>query len=144
MIREVKKNKDGEVIGYVTFGTNTGVNDESVVDPSFVLGKYLGRLPGAGYFFDFVKTTPGYILCILLPFLLLILYNGLNVIRLFKRYSKEQRAEIETEKAEIEAERKQNAEMLRELQALKEQLAKQNSENPPEKVEADGKEENSD
>ena len=33
---------------------------------------------------------------------------------------------MEAEKAEIAAERKQNEEMLRELQALKEQLAKQN------------------
>ena len=58
-------------------------------------------------------------------FLLLILYNGVNVIRLFRKYKKEQTAIMDAEKAEIAAERKQNEDMLRELQALKEQLAQQ-------------------
>ncbi len=125
MIREVKKSSDDKVIGYVTFGTNTGTNDEALVEPEYVLGKYAGKLPGVGNFFAFVKSTPGYIVCILVPFLLLILYNGVNVIRLFRRYKKEQTAIMEAEKAEIKAERAQNEEILRELQALKEQLARQ-------------------
>ncbi len=140
MIRE-RKYENGKFVGYVTFGTNTGVNDEATVDPSFVLGKYSFRLPAAGYFFEYIRSTPGYIVCILVPLLLLILYNGLNVIRLFKKYSAEQRAEIETEKAEIEAERKQNEEMFRELQALKEQLAKQNGEQTAENKEKTSAEE---
>ena len=125
MIREVKRTTDGKLLGYVTFGTNSGVNDEALVEPSYVLGAYTGKLPEVGNFFAFVKSTPGYVLCILVPFLLLIVYNGVNVIRLFRKYKREQNAVIEAERAEIAAERKQNEEMLRELQALKEQLAKQ-------------------
>ena len=125
MIREVKKDADGRVIGYVTFGTNTGTDDEALVEPSYVLGQYTGKLPGVGTFFAFVKSTPGYIVCILVPFLLLILYNGVNVIRLFRRYKREQTEALEAEKAEIAAERKQNEEMMRELLELKAQLAKQ-------------------
>ena len=126
MIRE-RKYENGKFVGYVTYGTNTGTNDEAVVEPEYVLGKYAGKLPGVGNFFAFVKSTPGYIVCILVPFLLLILYNGVNVIKLFKRYKKEQTAIMEAERAEIAAERKKNEEMLQELQALKEQLSKQNS-----------------
>ena len=126
MIREVKTTEDGRVLGYVTYGTNTGVDDEALVEPSYILGQYTGKLPGVGNFFAFVKTVPGYIICILVPFLLLILYNGVNVIRLFRQYKREQTEMIEAEKAEIAAERKQTEEMLRELQALKEQLANQN------------------
>lgn len=122
MIREVKRNDKGRVTGYVTFGTNTGTDDEALVEPSYVLGEYSGKLPGVGNFFAFVKSTPGYIICILVPFLLLILYNGMNVIRLFRRYKKEQTDKMEEEKAEIAAERKQNEEMMRELLALKAQL----------------------
>ncbi len=133
MIREVKKTDDGKVLGYVTFGTNTGTDDEALVEPSFVLGKYTGKLPALGNFFAFVKSVPGYIICILVPFLLLIIYNGVNVIRLFRRYKKEQTEILETEKAEIAAERKQNEEMLRELQALKAQLEKQAAEQASEK-----------
>lgn len=127
MIREVKKSENGSVIGYVTFGTNTGATDEALVEPEYVLGKYAGKLPGVGNFFAFVKSPQGYIICILIPFLLLILYNGINVIRLFRRYKKEQNAIIEAERAEIAAERKQNEEMMMELLALKKQLEQQTS-----------------
>jgi len=122
MIREPKYNNEGRLIGYVTYGTNTGTNDEAIVEPDYVLGTYTGKMPTVGRFFAFVKTDPGYIICILIPFVLLILYNGVNVIRLFRRYKKEQTAEIEAEKAEIAAEKQRNEEMFLQLQALKAQL----------------------
>lgn len=127
MIREVKTDENGKVLGYVTYGTNTGTNDEAIVEPEYVLGQYAGRLPALGNFFAFVKTTPGYIVCILVPFLLLILYNGVNVIVLFRKYKQEQTAAMEAERAAIAEERKQNEEMLRELQELKAQLDQQKS-----------------
>lgn len=124
MIREVKKSDDGKVIGYVTYGTNTGTNDEALVEPDYVLGQYSGKLPGVGNFFAFVKSTPGYIVCILVPFLLLILYNGVNVIRLFRKYKREQMEEMQAEKDKLEAERAENQRMMQELLALKAQLDK--------------------
>ena len=60
MIRECRTTTDGKVIGYVTYGTNTGNNDETIVQPEYVLGQYAGRLPGVGRFFAFLKTTPSY------------------------------------------------------------------------------------
>ena len=132
MIREVKYNDEGKIVGFVTYGTNTGTNDEKVVEPEYILGQYTGKLPGVGNFFVFVKSTPGYIVCILVPFLLLILYNGVNVIRLFRQYKKEQTAAMEAERAEIAEERKKNEDMLRELQALKEQLERQKGDTPTE------------
>jgi predicted Holliday junction resolvase-like endonuclease len=72
-----------------------------------------------------MKTTPGYIVCILIPFLLLIIYDGLNCVRIFRQYKSEQRAEIQAERDEIEKERQQNAEMLRQLQALQAQISAQ-------------------
>ena len=125
MIREVRTTSDGKLLGYVTYGTNTGTDDEALVEPEYVLGTYAGKLPKVGYFFDFLKTTPGYIVCILVPFLLLILWQGVNTIRLFKQYKREQVADIEEERAQIAREREESAQMLRELQALKEQLAQQ-------------------
>ena len=137
MIRERKyDSKTGKFEGYVTYGTNTDTNDEAVVEPEYVLGKYTGQMPAVGNFFAFVKSTPGYILCILIPFLLLILYNGINVIRLFRKYKAEQTEAMEAEKAEIAAERKQTEEMLRELIALKEELARQNGGVAPPTTEA--------
>ena len=127
MIRERRESQNGKLLGYVTYGTNTGTNDEALVEPDYIIGEYAGKLPGVGNFFAFVKSTPGYIICILIPFLLLILYNGVNFVRLFRQYRKEQNAEIEAERAEIAEERRQNAEMLRELQELKAQLNRQNA-----------------
>ena len=124
MIREVKKTDDGKVIGYVTYGTNTGVDDEALVEPEYILGAYSGKLPGVGNFFAFMKSTPGYIICILVPFLLLILYNGVNVIRLFRQYKREQMEEMQAERDKIEAERAENQRMMQELLALKAQLDK--------------------
>lgn len=124
MIREVKTTEDGRVLGYVTFGTNTDTDDESLVEPEYILGAYAGKLPEVGNFFAFVKSTPGYIICVLVPFLLLILYNGVNVIRLFRRYKREQMEEMQAEKDKLEAERAENQRMMQELLALKAQLDK--------------------
>ena len=126
MIREVKKNEEDKVLGYVTYGTNTGTDDEALVEPEYVLGVYSGKLPGVGNFFAFVKSTPGYIVCILVPFLLLILYNGVNVIRLFRKYKREQMEAMQAEKDQIAEERAENQRMMEELLALKAQLDKKN------------------
>lgn len=127
MIAEVRTDSSGRVIGYVTYGTKTGTMDQTLVEPDYVLGKYATRLPKVGYFFAFLKSTPGYIVCILVPFLLLILYQGINCIIIFKRYRKEQLEAVEAEKAQLAEERKQSLEMMRELEALKAQLAQQNN-----------------
>ncbi|MBQ8817256.1 MAG: signal peptidase I [Clostridia bacterium] len=126
MIREVKQSEDGKVLGYVTYGTNTGTDDEALVEPEYILGAYSGKLPALGNFFAFVKSTPGYIVCILVPFLLLILYNGVNVIRLFRKYKREQMEEMQAEKDKLEAERAENQRMMQELLALKAQLDEKN------------------
>lgn len=128
MIRDREYDENGKFLGYRTYGTNTGVNDEVIVEPGYnILGKYTAKLPAVGQFFAFVKTTPGYIVCILVPFLLLILYNGVNVIRLFKQYRAEQMSAMQAERDKIDAERAENLRMMEELMALKEQLLKQQS-----------------
>ena len=102
-IRELTTDAEGNP-GFVTYGTTTDQNDENIVTYSFVLGKYQTKLPGVGKFFQFLKTTPGYIVCIFLPFLLLILVQGVNSIRLFRQYKKEQLAELEAEREKERAE----------------------------------------
>lgn len=141
-IRELTTDENGNP-GFITYGTTTGENDESIVTYDFVLGKYQFRLPGVGKFFQFLKTTPGYIVCIFLPFLLLILVQGINSIQLFRRYKQEQLAEIEAqreqEKAELaaererlEAERLESQKMMAELMQLKKELTGKDGDDPPE------------
>lgn len=121
MIREKTPNQYGEP-GFITYGTSTGVDDATVVTYPFILGKYQIRLPMVGSFFQFLKTTQGYIVCILVPFLLLILYQGLNTVKIFRQYKAEQMAELQAEKDAIEAERRKSAEMLAQLQAMQAQM----------------------
>ena len=123
MIRRVVHNEDGS-ISFVTYGTTTNTDDRTMA--SVVIGKYVGRLPKLGSFFQFLKTTPGYIIFILIPFLLLILSQGINCIRLFRRYKREQMEALEAERSQIEAERAESQRMMAELMALKAQLQQQN------------------
>ena len=127
MIREVRTDSKGRLLGYVTYGTNTGADDEALVEPEYILGKYAGKLPKVGYFFSFLKTTPGYIVCILVPFLILILWQGVNTVRLFMRYKKEQTDAMQAEKDKVEAERAETQRMMAELLALKAELEKKGS-----------------
>ncbi len=108
--------------GFITYGTTTGVDDDTVVTFPYILGKYQSRIPGLGTFFNFLKTTPGYFLCIFTPFMLIILYEGVKFFNLFRRYKQEQMEEMQAERDKIEAEKAENAKMLEELKALKAQL----------------------
>ncbi len=137
-IRTLTTDADGQP-GFITYGTTTGMDDEKVVVYSQVIGKYQGKIPKVGYFFTFLKTTPGYIICILLPFLSLIIIQGVNCVVLFRRYKQEQIAtmaeehqrqkqELEDERKRLEMQQEESRRMLEELERLKEQLsAEQNS-----------------
>lgn len=120
-IRALTTTSDGEP-GFITYGTTTDTDDTSVVTYYDVLGKYTGHLAGVGSFFNFLKTTPGYILCIFVPFALLILSRSVETVRLFRRYKSEQMDELRQEQDKLAEERRQSAAMLAELQALRAQL----------------------
>ena len=113
--------------GFITYGTTTGVDDETVVTYPFILGQYKAALPNVGTFFQFLKTPQGYIICILIPFLLLIIYQGLNCVKIFKMYKAEQMAELQAEKDALEAQRKQSEAMMAQLLAMQQQMTAQQS-----------------
>ena len=120
-IRSITTDENGEP-GFVTYGTTTDTDDETVVTYDYVIGKYEKHIPKVGTFFQYLKTTPGYIVCILIPFLLLILMEGFRCIRLFQKYKKEQQEELQTERKQIEAERAEAQRMMKELMEMKAQM----------------------
>lgn len=128
-IRRLTTDSAGEP-AFVTYGTTTNEDDAILVTYPYILGKYEGRIPKLGYFFEFLKTTPGYIVCILIPFMLLILSQGVNSIRLFKKYKAEQNAALEEEKARIAAEKEETQRMMAELLAMKAQMEAANAASP--------------
>ena len=117
--------------GFITYGTTTNVDDETVVTYPFILGQYQFALPQVGTFFQFLKTPQGYIICILIPFLLLILYQGLNCVRIFKLYKKEQMAQLQAEKDALEEQKKKSEEMMAQLLAMQQQMAQQQQNTAP-------------
>lgn len=108
--------------GFITYGTTTGVDDQTIVTYMYILGKYESHVPKMGTFFNFLKTPQGYFICIFIPFMMLIMHQGVNCVNLFRRYKAEQVEQMEEEKARIEAERAETARMMEELLALKAQL----------------------
>lgn len=123
-IRRFTVDKQGNP-AFITYGTTTDVDDPTIVTYPYVVGRYEGHLEKVGTFFNFLKTPQGYIVCIFVPFMLLILYQGVNCITLFRCYKKEQMDELQAKQDAIDAERAENARMLEELKVLKAQLENQ-------------------
>lgn len=126
-IREITTDAENNP-GFITYGTTTDTNDENIVTYSFVLGKYQTRLPAVGRLFQFLKSTPGYIVCILLPFMILILMQGIGSVRLFRQYKKEKAAEMQAvldkQKQALDDERKRMEYQRVEFQKIMENLVK--------------------
>ena len=120
-IREVTTDEDGNP-GFVTYGTTTDSNDQGIVTYNLVIGKYKGHIPNVGTFFQFLKTVPGYFICIFTPFFILILVQVRNSIKLFRKYKKEQVEEIQKEKKELEEERLKSQEMMAQLMRMQQQM----------------------
>ncbi len=126
-IRKLTTDAEGNP-GFITYGTTTGIDDETIVTYPYVLGQYQGHIAGLGTFFNFLKTTPGYFVCIFIPFMLIILYEGIKFFNLFRKYKNDQLKQMQEEKDKIEAQRIENERILAELQALKAQL--ESTQNP--------------
>ena len=125
-IKEITVDVNGNP-GFVTYGTTTDTNDEQIVTYEYVLGKYEKSIPKIGTFFMFLKTTPGYICCIFIPFMGLILLQAINSIVLFRKYKREQQEELQAERDAIVKERAESQKMMAELLKLREELGANNN-----------------
>lgn len=135
-IRKITTDATGKP-GFITYGTTTNTDDTTIVTYPYVLGKYHSHISGIGTFFNFLKTTPGYFICIFTPFMLIIIYEFIKFFNLFRIYKKEQMEEIQAEREKVEAERAENAKMLEELMSLKARLEGKADEEPAEAVAED-------
>ena len=125
-IRRLTTNALGEP-GFITYGTTTDTDDKTVVTYPYVLGKYEVRIPKVGAFFHFLKTPLGYAVCILVPFAILLIVQGIHTVKLFQKYRMEKMDAFKAERLALEEERRQTEEKLKELQALKEQMCREDA-----------------
>lgn len=128
-IRALTTDENGSP-AFITYGTTTDTDDETVVPYSHVLGKYQLHLPKVGVFFQFLRTGPGYILFIGIPFALLIGYQAIQSIRLFRQEKKEEMDQLQAEREQIAAEREETRQMLAELKKMQAELLKEREKKP--------------
>lgn len=111
---------------FITYGTTTGDIDDVPVAYNYVLGEYKFKISKAGYFIDFLKSVPGYIVCIFCPFCFLLILQGVSVVRAYKAYKAEQNEESQNEMRqkdqEIQMKDDQNKLLLDQLEEMKRQI----------------------
>jgi signal peptidase len=126
-IREVTTDSAGNP-GFVTYGTTTDSDDDSIVSYNQIIGQYQFAIPQAGNFFVFLKTVPGYFIFIFAPFLILILLQAYNTFKLYKQYKREvaeEAAAAKAKAAQTEDVAEENARLQAELAALRAQMGGQ-------------------
>lgn len=96
---------DGE-IQFRTKGDNNNAEDTALVPADNLIGTYQSRIPMVGHVAMFMQTTPGLIVCCVLPILLLV---GYDVLRR-KKFEKTQKQDTDALLAELEALRAMKAE----------------------------------
>lgn len=90
----IEQSSDGKFL-YRTKGDNNNVADSSLVNEDNVYGKVIFRIPMLGYVRQFLMTYFGWILCIALPLLYLILSEVIRVRKLLKsKKNREHSSEI--------------------------------------------------
>lgn len=112
---------------FITYGTANNTNDATAVPIGNVLGKYAFHIPKAGYLIDTLKTTAGYLLIILLPFLLILILEGAQFLRLLKHYRTERGQESEETGDSPPLEDQEYNAMVQELEHLRQELKKRNN-----------------
>lgn len=71
---EITTDKNGD-LAWVTKGDANNAEDQMVVPAEKLVGKYQSRIAGLGNAAMFMQTTQGLILCVVLPIVLLVLYD---------------------------------------------------------------------
>lgn len=74
---------DGHYI-YRTKGDNNALEDTALVDADSIYGKVVIRLPKVGYIQAFVSSPLGFVISIIIPVLLVIIYEIWRVTRIIK------------------------------------------------------------
>lgn len=101
--RVVKVNDDGT---FTTKGDNNMSEDPTPCPSENLIGTYITRVPKAGDVAMWLQTTPGLIVCIAVPIVLLVAYD----LIMKKRYDKTKKKDTDALLAELESLRAQQAE----------------------------------
>ena len=93
---EVTKDKEGK-LAFKTKGDNNNAEDLSLAPAENLIGTYITRIPGAGNIAMWLQTTPGLIVCVAVPIILLVGYD----LIMKKRYDKSKKKDTDALLAEL-------------------------------------------
>lgn len=84
-----KIEESGDARSYTTLGdNNNGVTDTHIISDGDIVGKYVGHLQNAGKVMDFLSSSMGFLIVIVLPMLLFFIYQVYNLIMISIRLKK--------------------------------------------------------
>lgn len=84
-----KIEESGDARSYTTLGdNNNGVTDTHIISDGDIVGKYVGHLQNAGKVMDFLSSSIGFLIVIVLPMLLFFIYQVYNLIMISIRLKK--------------------------------------------------------
>ena len=97
--RIVKIEEANGMRSYTTKGDNNEIADTHLISDGDIVGKYVARLPGFGYVVDFLSSSIGFLVVIVLPLLVFFIYQIYNLIMVSVKLKKTLAVEEVTAKA---------------------------------------------
>lgn len=68
------------VRSYVTKGDNNAIEDIHMISDGDIVGQYVGKLPGFGKIVEFLSSSTGFLLVIVLPLLIFFIYQVYHLV----------------------------------------------------------------
>ena len=114
----------GDARSYTTIGdNNNGITDTHIISDGDIVGKYVGHLQQAGKVMDFLSSSMGFLIVIVLPMLLFFIYQVYNLIMISIRLKKA--VAVEAAKEAAIAQEKAVQEKAEQEKAAEEKAAQQ-------------------
>lgn len=112
--------ENGEVRSYTTVGdNNNGVADQHIISDGDIVGKYVGHISGAGKLMNFLSSSTGFLLVIVLPMLIFFIYQVYNLIMISIRLKKAVAVENAREQTEAEIALEEAKRLREEAEAMR-------------------------
>lgn len=104
---------------YTTIGdNNNGVADQHIISDGDIVGKYVGHIGSAGKVINFLSSSAGFLIVIVLPMLIFFIYQVYNLIMIIIRLKKAIAVENAKEQTEAEIALEEAKKMRDEAEAL--------------------------
>mgnify|MGYP004605092721 FL=1 len=112
--------ESGEARSYTTVGdNNNGVADQHIISDGDIVGKYVGHISGAGKLMNFLSSSTGFLLVIVLPMLIFFIYQVYNLIMISIRLKKAVAVENAREQTEAESALEEAKRLREEAEAMR-------------------------